>query len=229
MRFSTKKVKLTLQDRIVEILIEVATNVERGDSASVKESVRKAISQNLAAEIILKDGLIKGMESVGKKFKMNEIFIPEVLIATRAMKAGMDIIRPLLTESDFKTKGKIVIGTVKGDLHDIGKNIVSMMLEREGYEIIDLGIDVPKERFIEIIKKENPEIVGMSALLTTTMSYMREIMEAIYEQNLKKRTKIIIGGAPVTQSYADDIKADGYAADAPSAIILVKSLLKNKK
>jgi len=213
----------------VEILTEVAANIEMGDSASVKKSVRKAISQNLAAEVILKDGLIKGMESVGKKFKKNEIFIPEVLIATRAMKAGMDIIRPLLIESDFKTKGKIAIGTVKGDLHDIGKNIVSMMLEREGYEIIDLGIDVPKERFIEIIKKENPEIVGMSALLTTTMSYMREIMEAIAEEDLKKRTKIIIGGAPVTQSYADDIKADGYAADASSAMILVKSLLKNKK
>lgn len=213
----------------MEILTEVAANIEMGDSASVKKSVRKAISQNLAAEVILKDGLIKGMESVGKKFKKNEIFIPEVLIATRAMKAGMDIIRPLLIESDFKTKGKIAIGTVKGDLHDIGKNIVSMMLEREGYEIIDLGIDVPKERFIEIIKKENPEIVGMSALLTTTMSYMREIMEAIAEEDLKKRTKIIIGGAPVTQSYADDIKADGYAADASSAMILVKSLLKNKK
>jgi 5-methyltetrahydrofolate--homocysteine methyltransferase len=213
----------------VEILTEVAANIEMGDSASVKKSVRKAISQNLAAEVILKDGLIKGMESVGKKFKKNEIFIPEVLIATRAMKAGMDIIRPLLIESDFKTKGKIAIGTVKGDLHDIGKNIVSMMLEREGYEIIDLGIDVPKERFIEIIKKENPEIVGMSALLTTTMSYMREIMEAIAEEDLKKRTKIIIGGAPVTQSYADDIKADGYAADASSAMILVKNLLKNKK
>ena len=213
----------------MEILKEVATNVERGDSASVKESVRKAISQNLTAEEILKEGLIKGMESVGRKFKRNEIFIPEVLIATRAMKAGMDIIRPLLTESGFKTKGKIVIGTVKGDLHDIGKNIVSMMLEREGYEIIDLGIDVPKERFIEIIKKENPEVVGMSALLTTTMSYMREVMEAVDEQNLKKRTKIIIGGAPVTQSYADDIKADGYAADASSAMALVRNLLKNKK
>jgi 5-methyltetrahydrofolate--homocysteine methyltransferase len=229
LRFSSEKVKLIQKERIVEILTEVATNVEKGDSASVKESVRKAISQNLVAEKILNEALIKGMESVGKKFKRNEIFIPEVLIATRAMKAGMDIIRPLLTESGFTTKGKIVIGTVKGDLHDIGKNIVSMMLEREGYEIIDLGIDVPKEKFIEIIKKENPEVVGMSALLTTTMSYMREVMEAIDEQNLKQGTKIIIGGAPVTQSYADDIKADGYAADAPSAMVLVKKLLKNKK
>ena len=213
----------------MEILTEVAANVEKGDSASVKESVRKAISQNISAEEILKNGLIKGMESIGKRFKKNEIFIPEVLIATRAMKAGMDIIRPRLTESGYKTRGKIVIGTVKGDLHDIGKNIVSMMLEREGYEIVDLGIDVPKERFIEIIKKENPDIVGMSALLTTTMSYMREVTSAINEEDLKSRTKIIIGGAPITQSYADEIKADGYAADASSAVILVKNLLKTKK
>jgi 5-methyltetrahydrofolate--homocysteine methyltransferase len=213
----------------MEILTEVATNVEKGDSASVKESVKKAISQDLLAEEILKKGLIKGMESTGKKFKKNEIFIPEVLIATRAMKAGMDIIRPLLTESEFETREKIVIGTVKGDLHDIGKNIVSMMLEKEGYEIIDLGIDVPKEKFIEIIKKENPDIVGMSALLTTTMSYMREVTDAINEEELKPRTKIIIGGAPITQSYADEIKADGYAADASSAVILVRNLLKTKK
>ena len=213
----------------MEILTEVAANVEKGDSAAVKESVRKAISQNISAEEILKNGLIKGMESTGKKFKENEIFIPEVLIATRAMKAGMDIIRPRLTESGYKTKGKIVIGTVKGDLHDIGKNIVSMMLEREGYEIVDLGIDVPKERFIEIIKKENPDIVGMSALLTTTMSYMREVAMAIDEEGLKSRINIIIGGAPITQSYADEIRADGYAADASSAVILVKNLLENKE
>jgi len=213
----------------MEILTALAAHVEKGDSASVKESVRKAISQNIPAEEILKNGLIKGMESTGKRFKKNEIFIPEVLIATRAMKAGMDIIRPRLTESGFKTKGKIVIGTVKGDLHDIGKNIVSMMLEREGYEIVDLGIDVPKERFIEIIKKENPDIVGMSALLTTTMSYMREVAMAIDEEGLKSRINIIIGGAPITQSYADEIRADGYAADASSAVILVKNLLENKE
>ncbi len=217
---------MILEETTVEILEEVAASVEKGDSASVKESVRMAISQNISAEEILENGLIKGMESIGKRFKKNEIFIPEVLIATRAMKAGMDIIRPLLAESGYKTKGRIVIGTVKGDLHDIGKNIVSMMLEREGYEIVDLGIDVPKERFVEIIKKENPDIVGMSALLTTTMSYMREVMIAIDEEGLKSRAKIIIGGAPITQSYADEIKADGYAADAPSAVILVKKLLK---
>ncbi len=213
----------------MKILIEIAVNVEKGDSGSVKESVRNALSRNLSAEKILNYGLIKGMDSVGKKFKNNEIFIPEVLIATRAMKAGMDLLRPHLSEEVRKSKGKIVIGTVKGDLHDIGKKIVNMMLEREGYEITDLGIDVPKEKFVEKIKEEHPDVVGMSALLTTTMSYMREIIEAIEKEELKHRPKIIIGGAPITQSYADEIKADGYASDAASAVMLVKNLLKHER
>jgi len=212
----------------MEILTEIAVNVEKGDSASVKEFVRKALSQNLQAEEILNNGLIKGMDSIGKKFKNNEIFIPEVLIATRAMKAGMDMVRPHLTESKNMYKGKIVMGTVKGDLHDIGKKIVSMILERVGYEIIDLGIDVPREKFIGIVEKENPDVVGMSALLTTTMSNMREIVEALERANLRNNLKIIIGGAPITQSYADEIRADGYASDAASAVTLVKSLLKHK-
>ena len=213
----------------MKIMIEIAVNVEKGDSASVKEFVRNALSQNLSAEKILNYGLIKGMDSVGKKFKNNEIFIPEVLIATRAMKAGMDLLRPHLSEEDRKSKGKIVIGTVKGDLHDIGKKIVNMMLEREGYEIMDLGIDVPKEKFVEKIKEEHPDVVGMSALLTTTMSYMREVVEAIEKEELKQRPKIIIGGAPITQSYADEIRADGYASDAASAAMLVKNLLKHER
>lgn len=212
----------------MEILREIAANVEKGDSTSVKEFVRKALSQNLSADEILKHGLIKGMDSVGRKFKKNEIFIPEVLIASRAMKAGMDIIRPHLTEIAKKYRGKIIIGTVKGDLHDIGKKIVIMMLEREGYEILDLGIDVAKEKFVETIQKEHPDIVGMSALLTTTMSYMREVIEAIEEEDLKHRAKIIIGGAPVTQSFAAEIRADGYASDASSAVTLVMNILKNK-
>lgn len=213
----------------MKILTEIAVNVEKGDSASVKDFVRNAISQNLPAENILNSGLIKGMDSVGKKFKNNEIFIPEVLIATRAMKAGMDILRPHLAEEVRQSKGKVVIGTVKGDLHDIGKKIVNMMLEREGYEIIDLGIDVPKEKFIEKINQEHPNVVGMSALLTTTMSYMREVIEAIEKEELKHKPKIIIGGAPITQSYADEIKADGYASDASSAVALVKNLLKHER
>lgn len=210
----------------MKILKEIAVNVEKGDSATVKELTKTALSQKITAEEILNDGLVKGMDVIGIKFKNNEVFIPEVLIATRAMKAGMDIIRPFLTHERVKPKAKIVMGTVKGDLHDIGKKIVGMILEREGYEIVDIGIDVPKEKFLKAIKKENPDIIGMSALLTTTMAYMREVIDAIEEAKLKQNVKIIIGGAPVTQSFADEIKADGYAPDCVSAAELARKLLK---
>jgi 5-methyltetrahydrofolate--homocysteine methyltransferase len=211
----------------MKILKEIAVNVENGDSVSVKELTKTALSQKIAAEEILNDGLVKGMDVIGIKFKNNEVFIPEVLIATRAMKAGMDIIRPFLTHEIVKPKAKIVMGTVKGDLHDIGKKIVGMILEREGYEIVDIGIDVSKEKFLSAIKKENPDIIGLSALLTTTMAYMREVVEAVEKAKLKQNVKIIIGGAPITQSFSDEIKADGYAPEAASAVELVKYLLKN--
>lgn len=210
----------------MEILLEISKNLEHGDSAAVKEFLRKALSMNIAPETILNMGLIKGMESVGKKFKKNEIFIPEVLIASRAMKSAMDVIRPYLTEGEEHSRGKIVLGTVKGDIHDIGKMVVRISLEREGYDIIDIGIDVPKEIFLETVQKENPDILGMSALLTTTMSYMREVTDTIRSAHLKNNVKIIIGGAPITQSYADEIGADGYAPEAESAVTLVKTLLK---
>jgi len=211
----------------MKILKEIAVNVENGDSVSVKELTKTALSQKIAAEEILNDGLVNGMDVIGIKFKNNEVFIPEVLIATRAMKAGMDIIRPHFTEEGNKSKGKIVIGTVKGDLHDIGKKIVCMILESEGFEVVDIGIDVPKEKFLTSIKKENPDIIGMSALLTTTMVYMREVIEAVEKAKLKQNVKIIIGGAPITRSFADEIKVDGYAPDGVSAVELVKYLLKN--
>jgi len=211
----------------MKILKEIAVNVENGDSSTVKELTKIALSQKIAAEEILNNGLVKGMDVIGIKFKNNEVFIPEVLIATRAMKAGMDIIRPFLTNERVKSKAKIVMGTIKGDLHDIGIKIVGMMLEREGYEIVDIGIDVPKEKFIKAIKKENPDIIGMSALLTTTMAYMREVIEAVEKAKLKQNVKIIIGGAPITQAFADEIKADGFAPEAASAVELVKYLLKN--
>ena len=210
----------------MKILKDITANVEKGDSAAVKELTKTALSQKIAAEEILNDGLVKGMDVIGIKFKKNEIFIPEVLIATRAMKAGMDIIRPYFTEEKNESKGKIVIGTVKGDLHDIGKKIVCMILESEGFEVVDIGIDVPKEKFLTSIKKESPDIIGMSALLTTTMAYMREVIEAVEKAKLKQNVKIIIGGAPITQSFADEIKVDGYAPDAVSAVELVKNLLK---
>lgn len=211
----------------MKILKEIAANVEKGDSAAVKELIKTALSKKIAAEEILNDGLVRGMDVIGVKFKNNEVFIPEVLIAARAMKAGMDIIRPLLTSETVKPKAKIVVGTVKGDLHDIGIKIVGMMLEREGYEIVDISIDVPKEKFLKAIKKENPDIIGMSALLTTTMAYMREVVETVEKAKLKQNVKIIIGGAPITQAFADEIKADGFAPEAASAVELVKYLLKN--
>lgn len=210
----------------MKILKEITVNVEKGDSATVKELIKKALSQKISAEEILNDGLVKGMDAIGIKFKKNEIFIPEVLIATRAMKAGMDIIRPYFTEERNESKAKIVMGTVKGDLHDIGKKIVCMILEGEGFEVVDIGIDVSKEKFLTSIKKENPDIIGMSALLTTTMVYMREVVEAVEKVKLKKNVKIIIGGAPITQAFADEIKADGYAPEATSAAELIRNLLK---
>jgi 5-methyltetrahydrofolate--homocysteine methyltransferase len=168
------------------------------------------------------------MEVVGKKFKENEIFIPEVLIASRAMKSAMNIIKPYLVEEGIQPRGKIVLGTVKGDLHDIGKKIVSIVLEREGYQVVDIGIDVPKEKFINVLRKENPDILGMSALLTTTMSYMRDVIEAVRAEDFKIYTKIIVGGAPITQTFADEIGADGYASEAISAVDLVADILKQK-
>jgi len=208
----------------MSILKEIALNLETGDSSTVKELCRQALSLSIPADVILNQGLIKGMEVVGFKFKKNEIFIPEVLIAARAMKAGLEILKPHLSKKKKKMRRKILMGTVKGDLHDIGKKIVGMMLEREGYEIIDIGIDVTKEKFLKAIKKEKPEVVGMSALLTTTMSYMKEVIETIKKAKLREEVKIIIGGAPVTQSFADEIKADGYGLDAVAAIDLVKNL-----
>ncbi len=225
--FRTNRLESPCEVVRVEILFEIAKNLEHGDSSAVKELLRKALSMNIAPENILNLGLIKGMEAVGKKFKANEIFIPEVLIASRAMKSAMDVIKPFLTESSDYSRGKIVLGTVKGDLHDIGKMVVRIALEREGYDIIDIGIDVPKKTFLEVAQKESPEIVGMSALLTTTMSYMREVTDTIRSARLKKNVKIIIGGAPITQSFADEIGADGYAPEAESAVTLVRSLLKN--
>jgi len=210
----------------MKILKEIAFNIEKGDSSAVKGLTRSALSQNISPQRILNDGLTRGMDAIGVKFKNNEVFIPEVLIATRAMKAGMDIIKPLLIKERIMPLAKIVIGTVKGDLHDIGKRIVCMLLERGGYEIIDIGIDVPREKFLKTIKSENPDIVGMSALLTTTMPYMRDVIEAAEKAKIRKDVKIIIGGAPVTDSFAEEIGADGYAPDGASAVDLVKNLLK---
>ena len=207
------------------ILEDIALRVERGDETSVGELTQKALSEGISAGEILNKGLVAGMDVVGERFKKNEIFIPEVLVSARAMKAGMKIVRPLLGEEIMGSRGKVVIGTIKGDLHDIGKNIVGMLLEGAGFEVTDLGTDVTKEQFMEVVEKEGVDIIGMSALLTTTMTYMKEVIQSVEDANLKGKVKVIIGGAPITQSYAEEIKADGYAPDAASAVDLVKSLL----
>ncbi|MFC2165973.1 corrinoid protein [Acidobacteriota bacterium] len=206
------------------ILEDIALSVEKGDEASVGELTQKAVSEGIAPTEILDNALVAGMNVVGEKFKNNEVFIPEVLVSARAMKAGMGIVRPLLAEANIESKGNIVVGTVKGDLHDIGKNIVGMLLEGAGYEVTDLGTDVSVEQFMEVVEK-GANVIGLSALLTTTMTYMKEVIQAVDDAGIRDKVKVIIGGAPITQSYADEISADGYAPDAASAVDLVKGLL----
>jgi 5-methyltetrahydrofolate--homocysteine methyltransferase len=210
-------------------LKDIALCVEKGDSASLKDLIQKALAGNLPAEDILHSGLIAGMESVGLKFKKNEIFIPEVLIASRAMKAGVDLIRGSFIQRAQKRPEKILLGTVKGDVHDLGKRIVGIFLESRGYEVRDIGVDVSKEQVVAAIRKHKPAVVGLSALLTTTMVYMRDIIEAVREAGLKQKVRIIVGGAPVTQTFAYEARADGYSPDAASAVELVNSLLKKDR
>ncbi|OGD24532.1 MAG: methyltransferase [Candidatus Aminicenantes bacterium RBG_13_59_9] len=210
----------------MDLYEEISAAVQKGDAGQVKALVEKTLAQDLPVDKVLNKGLIAGMNVIGERFKAMDIFIPEVLVSARAMNMGLDIIKPLLAKANVKAKGKVVIGTVRGDLHDIGKNIVAMMLRGAGYEVIDLGADVPKEKFLENVKKESADVVAMSALLTTTMTYMREIIEELEKAKLKTRVKVIIGGAPLSQAYADKIKADGYAPDAALAVDLLKKLLK---
>jgi 5-methyltetrahydrofolate--homocysteine methyltransferase len=205
-------------------LEELKESLISGKAPQVKELTQAAVNEGVPVPEILNQGLIAGMAIVGKRFKANEFYVPEVLIAARAMHAGMDILQPLLAESGVKPVGKIAVGTVKGDLHDIGKNLVVMMLKGAGFEIDDLGIDVPAEKFVEAAKNGS-QVIAMSALLTTTMPGMAEIVKALEEANLTAKVKTMIGGAPVTQSYADEIKADGYAPDASSAVDKAKELL----
>jgi len=203
----------------------MAENLFNGKADKVKELVQAAVDEGLGPEEILKNGLIKGMNEVGVKFKANEIYVPEVLIAARAMHAGMSILEPLLAEAGIEPIGKIAIGTVKGDLHDIGKNLVVMMLKGAGFKVEDVGIDVPAEKFVQVVKEKNLHLVGLSALLTTTMPSMKDVVEALKKEGLDGTVKTMIGGAPVTQSYADEIGADGYAPDAASAVDKAKELL----
>ena len=204
---------------------EIADALKAGRAKIVKTLVAAAIEEGVAPTDILNNALVVGMGEVGTLFKNNEIYVPEVLIAARAMKAGMDIIKPLLKADNVQMVGKVAIGTVKGDLHDIGKNLVAMMLEGAGFNVIDLGVDVTPEQYVECVKNNNVQVVGMSALLTTTMTSMKEIIDALKDAGLRDQVKVIIGGAPITQEYADEIGADGFSVDAASATELAKKLL----
>jgi 5-methyltetrahydrofolate--homocysteine methyltransferase len=196
-----------------------------GDRNAVEAGVKKALEEGTAPDLILNEGLIKAMDEVGKRFESGEFFVPEMLIAARAMKTGVAILGPHLINSGVKPLGKVVIGTVAGDLHDIGKNLVGLMLEGVGFEVIDVGTDVSSERFIEAVRNEKPNLLGLSALLTTTMTGMTEVIKKLVENNLRDGVKVFIGGAPVTQSFADSIGADGYADDAASASRKAKELM----
>jgi 5-methyltetrahydrofolate--homocysteine methyltransferase len=210
---------------MADILQEMASNLYNGEDKEVAQLVQQALDEGVTPGDILSGGLIAGMDEVGKDFKAGELFVPEVLIAARAMQAGMNILRPLLAESDVPTAGKYVIGTVKGDLHDIGKNLVRMMLEGAGFETIDLGSDVDGAAFVNAVREHKPNLVGMSALLTTTMVNMRNIIEALEEAGLRDSVKIMIGGAPVTAAFAKEIGADAYAPDAASAVDVARDLV----
>jgi 5-methyltetrahydrofolate--homocysteine methyltransferase len=204
---------------------EIADMLKAGNAPKVKELVQAALNEGVEPGDIVNNALIVGMGEIGVLFKNNEVYVPEVLIAARAMQAGLTILKPLLAEKDVKPVGKVILGTVKGDLHDIGKNLVGMMLEGAGFEVIDLGIDVAPEKFLEAVKTKDANIVAMSALLTTTMPGMKDTIEAIKAAGLRDQIKIMIGGAPVTQSFANEIGADGYAPDAASAADLAKELI----
>ena len=204
-------------------LDEIYDAIIDGDKATAVKWVEAALEAGISASEILQDGMIVAMDEVGRLFEEGEIFVPEMLVAARAMKAGLELLRPHLVKSGIKPIGTVVLGTVAGDMHDIGKNLVGMMLEGAGYEIIDLGIDVAPEKFVEAIEQGN-SIIGMSALLTTTMPSMDRTIKAIKEAGLRDQVKIVVGGAPVTAEFAQQIGADGYADDASQAVALVKSL-----
>ena len=203
----------------------IRTGIMDGDMHLVADTVNAALEEGVSAPEILNEGLIKAMAEVGRLFEEGEYFVPEMLIAARAMKAGLAILKPKLVDADVKPVGKVAAGTVKGDLHDIGKNLVCMMLEGAGFEIIDLGTDVSPEKFVDAVKAKGADVIAMSALLTTTMPNMKNTVDALEEAGIRDAVKVMIGGAPVTQAYADEIGADGYAPDASRAATLARQLL----
>lgn len=207
-----------------ELLQNISENLQKGKMPEVVSLTKQAVSEGLDPSDIL-DGLLDGMGIIGEKFKRNEVFVPEVLIAARAMNGGLDVIKPLLEEQGVDPVGKVIIGTVKGDLHDIGKNLVRMMMVGAGLEVIDLGVDVSPEKYIAAVEENNPDIIAMSALLTTTMPNMKLVIDALEEKGLRDKVKVMIGGAPVTDNYAQEIGADRYTADAATAAEVAKELV----
>jgi len=208
-----------------EKLEAIFNGILDGNQDAVIENVQSALDMGEDAEKILKEGMIPAMEEVGGLFEQREYFVPEMLIAARAMQGGLNILKPKLLEADIKMIGKVAIGTVSGDLHDIGKNLVAMMLEGAGFEVLDLGVDVSPKKFVESVKENGVEIIAMSALLTTTMPHMKATIDAVGEAGLRDQVKVIIGGAPVTDAFSQEIGADGFAPDASQATTLAKSLI----
>ena len=204
---------------------KLSNSVIQGNAAEVAELTREAVDEGVKPTEIINQGLINGMNVVGKRFKAGDMFVPEVLMAAKAMKGGMEIVQPLLVEGEMEEAGRVVLGTVAGDLHDIGKNLVGMMMESGGLEVTDLGTDVEADEFVESIREVKPHVLGMSALLTTTMLEMKDVIEVLEEEGLRDDVKVIVGGAPVTREFADEIGADGWAPDAASAKDLAFELL----
>ncbi len=201
----------------MELLDKISELLQKGKAKDVKTLVQQAIDEGVPAQQILEEGLLSGMSVIGEKFKNNEVFVPEVLVAARAMNKGAELLKPLLAEEGVKATGKVCIGTVKGDLHDIGKNLVKMMLEGKGLEVIDLGTDVSPETFVETAREQNCQIICLSALLTTTMGVMADVVKAAQDAGIRDNVKIMIGGAPVTDEFCQRIGADAYTADAATA------------
>jgi len=208
------------------VLQDIWAGVVGGNRIAVVEAVQAALSEGVPPKDILHSGLIPAMGEVGSRFERGAYFVPEMLVAARAMKAGLTLLRPSLVVQNVAASGVVVIGTVRGDLHDIGKSLVAMMLEGSGFEVIDLGTDVPPERFAQVAKEVNADVIGLSALLTTTMQHMRSTVKAVEEAGLRERIRIMVGGAPVTEAFAKEIAADGYAPDASTAVALARRLLR---
>lgn len=201
----------------MSLLNEISANLQKGKAKIVKELVQQAIDEGIPVQQILDEGLLAGMSVVGEKFKNNEVFVPEVLVAARAMNMGASLLKPLMAQAGVKANGKVCIGTVKGDLHDIGKNLVKMMMEGKGLEVVDLGTDVAPEQYVQTAKEQGCQVICCSALLTTTMGVMEDVVKAAQDAGIRNTVKIMVGGAPVTQTFCDQIGADCYTADAASA------------